>query len=141
MTLEEFGRFMQTKSVGRIEPPDNEQLTERVFTAQKHIARDTVVFEYRVSELSEDTTILRRLDEHTWIRFPKKPIMGSRGQIDIDDVLLDALALYVMAGLELQRSKVLMAMYWEEIDMHNQRLTETYLEEASNDAARYYQFG
>lgn len=140
MTLNEFGRFLQTKSVGRIEPPINEQMTERVYTAMKHIARTTIPLAYVINENPEDHNILRKIDANTWIRYPKKPILDSGNRLDIDDALLDALALYVMAGLELQRSKVLMAMYYEEIDRHNQGMIETYLEEATNDASRFYNF-
>lgn len=140
MTLDEFGRFLQTKSVGRIESPIGEQLSHRVHTAMKHIGRTTIVMKYVVNQNPEDYEILRRLDANTWIRFPQKPVVDSNDDLDIDDQLLDALALYVMAGLELQRSKVLMAMYYEEIDRHNQGLIETFLEEASNDSTRFYQF-
>ena len=140
MTLEEFGRFIQTKSVGRIEAPVNEQLTERVYTAMKHIARNTTVLKYTITDNHLDYEIMERKDEHTWTRFPVKPIIDSGDELDIDDFLLDALALYVMAGLEMQRSKVLMGMYWEEIDANNARLTSTYLQEATNDAERFYIF-
>jgi len=139
MTLEEFGRFMQTKSVGRIEAPINEQMTERVYTGMKKIAKDTIVLRW-VIDNPVGYEIIRRVDENTYIRFPKKPILDGGEQLDIDDELLDALALYVMAGLEMQRSKVLMGMYWEEINQNNDRLTETYLQYASNDAERFHVF-
>ena len=139
MTMNEFGRFLQTKSVGRIEAPVNEQLTERIYTGMKKIARDTVCLRWMTND-PEGREILRRLDQNTYVRYPKKPILDNGEQLDIDDELIDALALYVMAGLEMQRSKVLMGMYWEEIDANNTRLTETYLESATNDAERFYVF-
>jgi hypothetical protein len=142
MTLEEFGRFLHTKSVGRIEAPVNEQLTERVYTAMKHIARNTTVLKYTITDEieSQEYQIMKREDENTWVRFPIKPIIDSGDELDIDDILLDALALYVMAGLEMQRSKILMGMYWEEIDANNARLTSTYLQEASNGSERFNVF-
>ncbi len=142
MTLNDFGRFLNTKSVGRIEAPVNEQLTERVFTALKHIAKTTIGITWMITNPDEvvNYEIMRKIDANTWIRFPNKPTIDTGENIDIDNGLIDALALYVMAGLEMQRSKVLMAMYYEEIDRNNQRLVETYLEEATNDAPRYYAF-
>ena len=142
MTLNDFGRFLQTKSVGRIEAPVNEQLTERVFTAMKHIAKVTICTKWVITDSVQaaDSQIIQRVDANTWIRFPIKPKIDTPTQLDIDDHLLDALALYVMAGLEIQRAKVLMGMYWEEIERNNTRLIQTYVEEASNDADRFYTF-
>ncbi len=139
MTLNEFGRFLNTKSVGRIEPPINEQMTERVFTAMRKIARDTMPLRWVVDDPA-NYDVLRRVDANTWIRTPEKPILDSGNQLDIEDELLDALALYVLAGLEVQRGKILMAMYYEELDAYNNKLTETYLAVASNDAERFYAF-
>jgi len=140
MTLNDFGRFLQTKSVGRIDAPVNEQLTERVFTAMKHIAKVTICLKWVIQEQSENYKIMRRVDLNSWIRFPNKPIIDNTDDLDIDDDLIDALALYVMAGLEMQRSKTLMGMYYEEIERNNQRLIETYLEDASNDSRRFHVF-
>ncbi len=139
MTLNEFGRFINTKSIGRVEPPINEQMTERVFTGMKKIAHRTIPLKWVVDDPT-NYAILRRIDEYTYVRMPKKPILDSGEQLDIEEELLDALALYVMAGLEIQRAKVNMAMFYEEIDQYNDRLTETYLSEATNDAARFYVF-
>lgn len=139
MTLNEFGRFLQTKSVGRIEPPINEQLTERVYTAMKKIAMDTTPLRWMV-DTEDGYDVLRRIDAYTFLRFPKKPIIDSGEQLDIEEALLDALALYIMAGLEIQRAKVNMGMYHEQIEMYNQNLIQTYMQEASNDSVRFYQF-
>ncbi len=140
MTLNEFGRFMLTKSTGRIEPPINEQMTERVYTGLLRIAKDTTPLKWVVDD-STDIDILRRVDANTWIRFPRKPILDSGEQIDIETELLDALALFVMAGLEQQRAKIMMGMYYKELDMYNEKLIETHLMEASNDSPRFYAFG
>ncbi len=139
MTLNEFSRFLQTKSVGRVEPPINEQLTERVYTAMKKIAMDTNALRWVVdTEIGHD--IMSRLDSYTFVRYPLKPVIDSGDQLDIEEALIDALALYVMAGLEIQRAKVNMAMYHEQIDRYNQNLIQTHMQEATNDAERFYQF-
>ena len=77
MTLDDFGRFLQTKSSGRVEPPVNEQLTERVFTAMKKIAHLTIPIRWCIDDPS-GYEILRRPDEHTYIRYPIK----DRANID-----------------------------------------------------------
>ncbi len=137
MTLEEFNRFLRTKSVGRFELPDDEQLSFRIHSAMMKIAKDTTPLRL-VAEYNEGTEILRKIDSDTYVRFPKRPIKDSGLELDLDDELMDALALYVMAGLEIQRAKVLMGMYWEEINHNNTRLIETYLEDATNDAFRFH---
>jgi len=139
MTLNEFGRFLNTKSVGRIESPVNEQLTERVFSAMKKIAYDTTPLRWVVHERN-GVDILRRIDLNTYIRLPYKPIIDSGEQIDIEEELIDALALYVMAGLEPQRSKINMGMYHGELEAYNIRLIETELQGASNDSIKFHQF-
>ena len=139
MTLNEFGRFINTKSVGRIEPVINEQLTERVYSGMKQIARDATPLKW-VESSNIDAKILRRIDSESWIRFPKKPILDSGEQIDIEEALIEALSFYVIAGLEVQRAKVNMGMYWNEIDRYNSNLIETYMEVATNDAQRFHVF-
>lgn len=137
MTIEEFGRVLQTKSVGRIDAPDNEQLTMRVYSAMIKIGHDTTPLKWMV-ETKADQDIMRRIDEFTYIRKPKMPQIGSGTELDIEPALIDALALLIMAGLEQQRSKINMGMYWGEIDQYNFNLIETHLSEASNDSSKFH---
>ena len=129
MTLEEFLRFLLTKSVCRITLPDYEAMSDRILSGMQKIASDTTPLRLVVTN-PDGYEILRKIDSYTYIRMPKRPIKESGLRLDLDNELLDSLALYVMAGLEMQRSKVLMGMYWEEIDRFNQKLIEktiTYL--------------
>ena len=139
MTFEDFARFLNTKSMGRIEPVVNEQLTERVYTGMKRIGSDTMPIRWLVSD-PDGYEIMRRVDAFTYIRYPVKPVIGNGEHLDLEESLVDALALYVVAGLELSRSKVLMGMYYKEIDTYNDKLTETFLAEATNDAERFYTY-
>jgi hypothetical protein len=139
MTLNEFGRFLNTKSIGRVESPVNEQLTERVHSAMKKIAHDTTPLRWIIHKRKEED-LLRRLDANSYLRKPRKPMIDSGEQLDIEDELVDALALYVMAGLEPQRSKINMGMYYQEIENYNIRLMETHLQEATNDSPKFHQF-
>jgi len=139
MTLNEFGRFLNTKSIGRVEAPTNEMLTERVYTAMKRIAYDTAPLKWVVTE-AEGNDVLRRLDMHTFIRTPHKPIIDSGEQVDIEAELLDALALYIMAGLEPQRAKINMGLYYQELEQYNVKMIEATMQEATNDSPKFYQF-
>ena len=139
MTLNEFGRFLNTKSIGRVESPVNEQLTERVFTGMKRIAADATPLKWIMNK-RDGIDVLRRLDTHSYLRMPHKPIIDSGEQIDIEEDLVDALALFVMAGLEPQRSKVNMGMYHKELENYNTKMIETVFQEASNDSIKFHQF-
>ena len=138
MTLNEFARFINTKSIGRLEAPVNEQLTERVYSALKKLGNDTTPLKWIVYTM-DGQDIMRRIDQNTFVRYPKKPIIDSGEQLDIEESLVDALAYYVMAGLEPQRAKVNMGLYWAEIEAHESNLIQTFLEEASNDSSKFHQ--
>lgn len=139
MTLEEFGVFMLTHSSGRTNVPSKEILSERVWTAMKKIAKDAYPLKLTVN-VPAGLTIIRKVDESTYIRQPNKPILGSSKQLDLDEELMDALSYYVLAGLETQRAKTYMGLYWGEVNSFNDTLTETDLNTASNEASRFRKF-
>ena len=139
MTVNEFKSFLMTKTVGHVDLPQETLYVARVYAGLMKIAKDTTPLRLVVSN-PDGYEILRRIAEFSYVRFPAQPIIDSGLSLDIESELLDALAYYVMAGLERQRSKVLMGMYHTEIDSYNDKLTETFLEEATNDAERFYVF-
>lgn len=132
MILSEFKDLMLSKTISRKTLPDDIRLEERVFTALKKIAMDTIPLRLVVQDPTGHS-IMRRIDTITYIRFPDMPqVNGS--DIDMDEFLLDAAALYVMAGLEKEKASVYMGMYWEIITENETRLCETYLATATNDS-------
>jgi hypothetical protein len=137
MTLGDFREVILEKSVGRTTLPEDKKLFERVHTAIKRVAKDTVPLSLVQRVDSTVSTInfkvLRRIDTNSYIRFPEKP-ESNESVIDVDEALLDATALYIIAGLERGHAKVHMGMYYGEIDMNNDRLIETALSIASNDS-------
>ena len=139
MTIEEFSSFIQTKSVGRWTSVSNEQLIERVYSASRRIGMDTVPLKW-VYEKEIEYTALRRLDEHSWIRVPHKATYGTGEDVDIEEGLVDALAYLVLSGLELQRTKALMHLYYIEIENYNDNLINTHLSKATNNAERFKKF-
>lgn len=141
MILSEFKKLLLSKTISRKTLPDDINLEERVYTALKKIAMDTVPLRLVVQNPTGHS-IMRRVDSLTYIRFPNMPI-NNDSDIDIDMFLIDALALYVMAGLEKEKASVYMGMYWELITENDNRLCETYLATATNengydDASKYF---
>ena len=131
---------MLSHSSGRTVIPSGELMTERVWTAMKRIAKDTIPLKL-VVHIPKGYTIIRRVDSETYIRKPEKPKLGTTEDLDLDEMLMDALALYTLAGLEQQKAKTYMGMYWGEINSYNDTLTETFLSSASNEALRFNKFG
>lgn len=138
MTLSEFRPLLLAKSVGRTTLPVDIDLKERIFTGLKLIAKETIPLRL-VTTTSVGYTVLRRIDDDMYIRMPSVPT-SEDSEIDLDLALMDALAYYVMAGLERSNANTHMGMYHGEIDMNNDRLTETFLSTTTNDANRFCQF-
>jgi len=138
MTLNEFRPLLLAKSLGRTQLPADSELKERIFTALKLIAKETVPLRLVITD-PIGFTVLRKLDEFMYIRMPSIPA-SEDSEIDLDLALMDALAYYIMAGLERGNANVLMGMYHGEIDMNNDRLTETYLSTTTNDSCKFCQF-
>lgn len=138
MTLNEFRQVLLAKSLSRTELPDTTGLKERIFAGLKLIAKETLPLRL-VVETSSGYTILRKVDTNLYVRMPTVPTEED-SEIDMDLALIDALAYYVMAGLERGNANTLMGMYHGEIDMNNDRLVETYLETTTNDSCKFCQF-
>lgn len=132
MILSEFKKLMLSKTINRKVIPDDINLEERVFTALKKIAMDTVPLRLVVQNPTGHS-IMRRVDSLIYIRFPNMPI-NDDSDIDMDMFLIDAVALYVMAGLEKEKASVYMGMYWELITENDNRLCETYLATGTNES-------
>ena len=135
-----FRDLLSEKNNNRQIELDEKKLGERIFAGLKRIATDTVPF-ILVENQQSMAHIIRRIDANTFIRMPEKPSIDL-DEIDMDEMLLDALAFYVMAGIEKVKAKVHMGMYHGEIDMNNARLIETVLSCSEDDGEldRYNQF-
>lgn len=121
--------------MARVTLPQDTDLKERIFAGMKLIAKETLVLRL-VIEDPLGYTILRRTDDNLYIRMPSMPT-SEDSELDVDLALIDALAYYVMAGLERGNANTHMGMYHGEIDMNNERLIETYLSKTTNDAERF----
>ena len=107
----------QTK--GKLEGID---FLNRVWTSLKRVANDVVVM--RLIETDASTIkVLRKIDSTTYMRMPEMPL-DEKSEVDIEESLLDAVALFIMAGLDRQNSKGHMGLYYREIENANKRLME-----------------
>ena len=132
MTLTDFKVLCLTKSMNRTKLPDNVDFIPKVYTALKRVAKETIPLRLIVND-GTGQQILRKTDEFMLIRFPFPPRVED-DIIDIDDALLDAVALFTMAGIELSRSTQYMGLFYKEIEMNDERLIETFLVDASNNS-------
>lgn len=132
MIYSDFKKLVLSKTINREVIPPNAQIDLKVLTALKKVAKDTVPLQLIVQSPTNHS-ILRRIDEFTYIRTPNAPI-ADIDNIDIDEYLLDAVALYVAAGIDPARAPIYMGMYHEEIDQNNERLITTSLANASNES-------
>lgn len=137
MIIEDFKTLLLSKSVARTILPANADLYERIFTALKRVATDTIPLRLSTIVATGDLVtfpVYRKPDTTLYVRFPDKPLIDE-DELDMDEALQDAVALYVMAGLERSNAKTYMGLYYREIEMNNDRLTETELVEASNECS------
>lgn len=131
MTFADFKDFVISKTTSRKTLPVDIQLEYRISTAIKEIAILTIPIRLVVAN-PEGYKIIRKIDSVTYIRFPQD-IVNDLSEIDIDTFLLDAVALYVLAGIEKEKASIYMGMFYNQIEQNDKRLIETNLVEASND--------
>lgn len=131
MTFEDFKDFIISKTTSRKTLPVDIQLEYRISTAIKEIAMLTIPIRLVVTN-QDGYQIIRKIDSVTYIRFPQD-IVNDLSEIDIDKFLLDAVALYVLAGIEKEKASIYMGMFYNQIEQNDKRLIETNLVEASND--------
>lgn len=114
MTLKDFGILLMSKSTQRKSIAIDDVYIEKVYSAIKRVAKDTVPLTLLVNS-PIGQRVMRKIDDNAYIRYPKKAI-NETDIVDVDEALLDAVALYVMAGLETQRAKIYMGLYYTEIE-------------------------
>ncbi len=139
MTIEEFERFILTKSVGRTSISKSENIIERTYSAMKRVARDCVPLDL-TQKTKEGIQVMKRIDNDLFLAFPKRPIAGSGHDLDMEEDLIDAVAYLVLAGLEIQLVKRHMHNYYVEVEDYNDKISTEYLEYSSNNHRRYGNF-
>ena len=131
MIVSEFKELMLSKTISRKTIPVDIQLEHRINTAIKEVATLTVPLRLIVSN-ADGYQILRKVDSVTYIRFAED-VKNDDSELDIDRFLLDAVALYVLAGIEKEKASIYMGMFYSQIEANDRRLIEANLVEASNE--------
>lgn len=131
MIVSDFLDLVLSKTINRKTIPTDINIYARINTALKKVAMETIPLSLIVN-FTDGYTILRTLDSVTFIRKPFD-VTSNNSVIDMDDFLLDALALYVLAGIEKEKAQVYMGMYNQEIESNDRRMIEASLVESTNE--------
>ena len=131
MIVSEFKELMLSKTISRKTIPVDIQLEHRINTAIKEVATLTTPLRLVVNN-PDGYQILRKVDSVTYIRFAED-VESDDSELDIDRFLLDAVALYVLAGIEKEKASIYMGMFYSQIETNDRRLIEANLVEASNE--------
>ena len=91
-------------------------LIEKANISILQVARDCVPLRL-VKNSSSNRKILKRLDNRNYVCIPLE-IKEDTLDIELDDSLLDAMALHMLAGIETARAPAYMKMYWNIIEAH-----------------------
>ena len=131
MIVSEFKELMLSKTISRKTIPVDIQLEHRINTAIKEVATLTTPLRLIVNN-PDRYQILRKVDSATYIRFAED-VENDNSELDIDRFLLDAVALYVLAGIEKEKASIYMGMFYSQLEANDRRLIEANLVEASNE--------
>ena len=131
MIVSEFKELMLSKTISRKTIPVDIQLEHRINTAIKEVATLTTPLRLIVNN-PDRYQILRKVDSVTYIRFAED-VENDNSELDIDRFLLDAVALYVLAGIEKEKASIYMGMFYSQIEANDRRLIEANLVESSNE--------
>lgn len=131
MIVSEFLDLILSKTTSRKTIPIDININKRIDTALKKVAMDTIPLSLVVNT-TDGYKILRALDSVTFIRKPFE-IINNNSKLDMDEVLLDAVALYVLAGIEKEKAQSYMGMYWQEIESNESRYIQSELIESTNE--------
>ena len=130
MTYGEFKSYLLSFLPGRDVLPNDGVLRHIVGRGLKRIAKETVPLWLTVSS-PDSVTVLRKIDNNTYIREPRSPYSDD-DDVDIDNELLEAVAFYVASEIEPQRKGHYLSNYEREIAQNNDRLIETNLDVCTN---------
>ena len=120
MTFLEFKDLVPAFSSNRLDLSKIPKLLEKTNIALRQIGRDTIPLKL-IKQDGSNRNILRRVDTNFTICIPKL-IIDDTTEIDMDDDLIDAVALFVLSGIEYARAPAYMKMYWGIIESHENGL-------------------
>jgi len=130
MTLRELKILILSQTPGRTTLPDEDGLIFTIQTAVVQVAHDTVPL--RLFRRDRPNEVLRRVGEEGFLRYPRRVIMDG-DEVDLDEILMDAVAYYVNSIIESQKKGSHLFSYDKIIKRNNHRLIETHLEVCASE--------
>lgn len=124
MTFKGLVERMAAHSSKRANLDDIPLVLTKVNIAMERVCRNTIPLEL-VKDSSSSRRLLRRLDKALYIATPTPVVDDDLTQIEMDDFLIDAVALFALAGIETARAPSYMKMYWDIIASNEDNLIES----------------
>lgn len=141
MTYADFETLVLSKSIGRTSLPTDGTMLHRLQTALEFVGTETlpIILQDGTATVSD---YWRAIDDSVTgtTTYLRKPISSITAVIDMDEDLMGALALYIMAGLERVNAGSHMGLYNKEIGLYNERQIEAELGDFEQDRKKYSQF-
>ena len=120
MNFLEFKDLIPAFSSNRADISKVSNIIGKTNIAMKQVARDTTPL-VLLKNASSNRNIFRRLDNDSYICIPEK-IVDDTSTMEMDETLLDAVALFILAGIETARAPSYMKMYWNIVESHENGL-------------------
>lgn len=120
MTYLEFKNIIPSFSSNRLDLNNIPKLLEKTNISLRQIGRDTIPLKL-VKADGSNRKILRRVDSNITLVIPED-VVDDNSELDMDDDLLDAVALHILSGIEYARAPAYMKMYWGIIESHENGL-------------------
>jgi len=144
MTYSTFEGLILSKTINRTTLPADGSMVHRLQTALEHVGQETlpIVLQFDVEPITGTWRYVvdKVLNTETFLRKPIASVV-STDEVDMDEELLSAVALYIMAGLERTVAGTHMSLYKKEIDLYNNRQIANELHDETQDATAIGQFG
>ena len=139
MTFAGMKTRMASHSSKRANLTDIPNVLEKVNIAMTRVCRNTIPVKL-VKGTDSNRNIYRRISQDHFICVPTE-VKDDNSEIEMDNYLLDAVALFALAGIETARAPSYMKMYWEIIESNENNLIESdlsletvFLQDFVNDA-------
>lgn len=120
MNFLQFKSLISSFSANRIDLNKIINLVGKTNIAMRQVARDTLPLTL-LKNKDSNRNVLRRVDNDTFLCIPED-VVDDDSNLEMDTHLLDAVGLFVLAGIETARAPSYMRMYWNIVESHENGL-------------------
>lgn len=100
-----------------------QNLLEKANISLTQVCRDTIPLKL-VKNNTSGRKIFRKIENNVYVCVPTLILDDDINHIELDENLLDALALHILAGIEVGRAPAFTKMYWNIMDNHEVSLID-----------------